>query len=260
MTTTTQAQAVSTTREGAVATVTLLRPSLSTQVKVELRDALQAVAVDEEVRAVLLTGTGTAFCFGQDLAEHARVLSGETSNALSTVEEHYSPIVIALATMAKPVVAAINGTCVGAGLGFALACDLRIAAAGARLGTAFTAIGLTCDSGLASSLARAVGSAKAAELVLLAETFTAEQAHGWGLVREVVAADELAGLARELTGRLAAGATAAYAESKALLADPRLREILAAEGAAQARLGRTADHRAAVTSFLDKEKPTFTGR
>ena len=96
------------------------------------------------------------------------------------------PIVNGLATMPKPVLAAINGTCVGAGLGLALACDLRIAAAGARLATAFTAIGLTCDSGLSATLVRAVGAARASELILLGEPFTAEQAAEWGLVSRVV--------------------------------------------------------------------------
>lgn len=250
---------VSVTREGAVATVTLLQPGLSVRVKTQLRDALQEVAADATVRAVVLTGSGRAFCHGQDLAEHAQVLRDGTSSALSTVTTHYNPVVVALATMGKPVVAAINGTCVGAGLGFALACDLRLAAAGARMGTAFTAIGLTCDSGLSASLARAVGSSRAAELVLLAETFTAEQAQAWGLLRDVLPADGLAAGAAALAAHLAAGPTAAYAESKALMADPRLAEVLAAEAGAQARLGRTADHHGAVTSFLAKEKPTFTG-
>ncbi len=261
-TTTSPDQVVSLTRDGAVATVTLLRPSLSVAVKTQLRDALAAVAADGSVRAVVLTGTGKAFCFGQDLAEHAAELeeAGDGGDALSTVASHYNPIVLSLATMPKPVVAAINGTCVGAGLGFALACDLRLAAAGAKLGTAFSAIGLTCDSGLSASLARAVGSSRAAELVLLAETFTAEQAQGWGLVRDVLPAEDLAAAAASLAAHLAAGPTAAHAESKALLADPVLAEVLAAEGAAQARLGRTDDHRGAVRSFLAKQRATFTGR
>lgn len=259
MTTTAADPVVSVTRDGAVATVALRKPGLSVQVKTQLRDALHQLAVDESVRAVVLTGTGTSFCFGQDLAEHAEVLSDGASTAMNTVTEHYNPIVVALATMPKPVIAAINGTCVGAGLGFALACDLRLAAAGTRMGTAFTAIGLTCDSGLSVSLARAVGSSRAAELVLLAETFTAEQAQGWGLLRDVVPADELAASAAALAAHLAAGPTAAYAESKALMADPRLVEVLTAEGAAQARLSRTTDHQGAVRSFLAKGTPSFAG-
>lgn len=258
--TSTDGPVVSVRRDGAVATVTLLRPGLSLPVKTQLRDALHEVAADDAVRAVVLTGSGKAFCFGQDLAEHAQVLAAGAATALNTVTEHYNPMVISLATMPKPVVAAVNGTCVGAGLGLALACDLRLVAAGARLGTAFTGIGLTCDSGLSASLARSVGSARAAELVLLAEPFSAEQAHEWGLVREVLPAEELPAAAAALAARLAAGPTLAYAESKALLADPRLTEVLAAEGAAQARLGATADHQGAVRSFLAKQTPEFTGQ
>lgn len=255
------------TRRGAAATVTLNRPdrgnSLTNEMKVQLRDALDALARDAEVRAVVLTGAGRAFCAGQDLAEHAAALRAAASTAFDTVDEHYNPIVTALATMPKPVVAAINGTCVGAGLGFALACDVRVAADSAKFGTAFSAIGLTCDSGLSASLVHAVGAARASELVLLGESFGADQALAWGLVGRVVPAAEVAETTATLAGRLAAGPTAAYAESKRLLAatrQPALADVLAAEGAAQARLGLTGDHRNAVDAFLAKEKPTFTGR
>lgn len=125
------------------------------------------------MRAVVLTGTGKAFCVGQDLAEHAEALRADPDTTFATVHEHYNPIVTLLATMPKPVIAAINGTCVGAGLGFALARDLRVIARTARFGTAFTKIGLTCDSGLSASLGRTVGSARASELILLGEPFTA---------------------------------------------------------------------------------------
>lgn len=243
-----------------VATITLLSPSLSTAAKADLRDVLAQVGADDAVRAVVLTGTGRAFCFGQDLGEHAAKLAAPGEGSLSTVVEHYNPIVTSLATMAKPVVAAINGTCVGAGLGFALACDLRVAVTGARFGTAFHGIGLTCDSGLSASLARAVGSSRAGELVLLAEPFTAEQAQVWGLVRAVVDPADLAGHVAELAARLAAGPTRAYAESKALMADPRLAEVLSSEALAQARLGSTEDHHGAVAAFLAKQTPTFQGR
>ena len=163
-----------------VATLTLDAPAranaLTTEVKEALRRVLEQVAADPAVRAVVLTGAGKAFCVGQDLAEHASALrDGGPSAAFATVADHYNPIVTALATMPKPVVAAVNGTCVGAGLGFALACDLRIAADSARFGTAFTGIGLTCDSGLSASLARAVGYARASELVLLGEPFLTEE-------------------------------------------------------------------------------------
>ena len=253
---------VSVSRQGAVATVTLTRPTLTTELKIGLRDALQRVADDETVRAVALTGTGRTFCAGQDLAEHAEALSAGAAAAFGTIDEHYNPIVTALATMPKPVVAAINGTCVGAGLGFALACDLRVTADTAKFGTAFTAIGLTCDSGLSATLARAVGAARASELVLLAEPFTAAQAAEWGIAGRVVPAVEVASTAAELAARLAAGPTLAYAEAKRSLAaswGSPLPEVLRREGEAQARLGATADHRGAVEAFLDKSAAVFHG-
>jgi 2-(1,2-epoxy-1,2-dihydrophenyl)acetyl-CoA isomerase len=168
-----------------------------------------------------------------------------------------------LAGMTKPVIAAINGACVGAGLGFALACDLRIAADTAKFGTAFTGIGLTCDSGLSATLALAVGAARASELVLLGDPFSAEQALAWGLVGRVVPANELSSAATELAGRLAEGPTAAYAEAKRALAAarlPSLADVLRGEASAQARLGMTGDHQGAVDAFLSKQQPRFSGR
>lgn len=254
-------------RRGAVATVTLNRPdranSLNDALKTALRDRLGEVAADETVRAVVLTGAGQAFCVGQDLAEHSDVLDADAAHAFDTVDAHYNPIVTSLATMAKPVVAAVNGACVGAGLGFALACDLRITAEGAKFGTAFSAIGLTADSGLSATLARAVGGARAAELLLLAEPFSAEQALAWGVAGRLVPGPELPAAAAELADRLAAGPTRAYAEIKAALAagwGTPLEGVLAGEGAAQGRLGMTDDHQGAVRAFLAKQRPTFIGR
>jgi 2-(1,2-epoxy-1,2-dihydrophenyl)acetyl-CoA isomerase len=251
--------------DGALATVTLNRPdqrnALDTATKVGLRDALQAVGADESIRAVLLAAAGPAFCVGQDLAEHAAALASPATS-LNTVVEHYNPIVTAITTMPKPVVAAVNGVCVGAGFGFALACDLRVISSAARFGTAFNAIGLTCDSGLSATLVRSVGLSRATELVLLGAMFPAEQAVDWGISGAVVAPEEVAATAQQLAGRLAAGPTRAYAESKALLhaaASPAIADVLAAEGAAQARLGMTTDHQGAVSSFLAKQTPTFTG-
>jgi len=258
---------VSVARQDAVATVTLNRPDrgngLTAELKSALRTELERVAGDDEVRVVVLTGAGKAFCVGQDLAEHADALRADPATAFATIDEHYNPIVTALATMPKPVIAAVNGTCVGAGLGFALACDVRVIAETAKFGTAFTGIGLTCDSGLSASLARAVGSARASELVLLGETFTAAQATEWGIAGRLVPAAEVAPAAAALAARLAAGPTLAYAEAKRALAESwglALPDVLRAEGAAQARLGLTADHRNAVEAFLAKEKPAFTGR
>lgn len=258
---------VVTTREGAVATVVLNRPhrrnALVADLKAALRDTLAAVAEDRSVRAVVLTGAGDHFCAGQDLGEHAQALAERPDHAFDTVEEHYAPVVRTLATMPQPVVAAVEGTCVGAGLGFALACDLRVVSETAVLGTAFTGIGLTCDSGLSYTLPRAVGEARARELVLLGETFTAEQAAAWGIALRTAAPGQALAGATELAVRLAAGPAVAYAESKRLLADSAARtldQVLVAEGFAQARLGMTDDHRGAVAAFAAKQRPVFEGR
>ncbi len=252
-------------RLGAVATLTMNRHergnALVAPMKQQLRDCLEQVAADPAVRCVVLTGSGRAFCAGQDLAEHADELRADPASAFRTVTEHYNPIVTALATMQKPVVAAINGTCVGAGLGLALACDLRIVAESVKFATAFTAIGLTCDSGLSATLARAVGQARAAELVITGRAFDAQEALAWGIAGQVIPDSELAEAAAQLAARLAAGPTQAYAEVKRALAgayEP-LETVLRAEAAAQARLGMTADHRGAVEAFWRKEKPTFSG-
>lgn len=257
---------VGVSRHGAVATVTLNRPDrgngLNTETKVALRQALEQVAGDAGVRAVILTGSGRSFCVGQDLGEHADALRTDPETAFDTVAQHYNPIVTALATMPKPVIAAVNGTCVGAGLGLALACDLRLIAETAKFDTAFTAIGLSCDSGLSATLARAVGAARASELVLLGETFNAAQAVEWGIAGRLVPAGELPQAAAELAARLAAGPTRAYAEAKRALAaswQPALSDVLRAERDAQALLGHTMDHQRAVEAFLAKQTPTFTG-
>ncbi len=254
-------------RHGAVARVTLNRPearnSLDRPTKEALLAVLHEVAADEEVRAVVLTGAGRHFCAGQDLGEHAGALIHGAEVAFATVPEHYAPITLTLATMAKPVVAAIGGACVGAGLGFALACDLRVISDQATFSTAFTGIGLTCDSGLSATLARAVGEARARELVLLSEPFGAQDAVRWGIAGTVVGPDEVLGTAEELAARLAAGPTTAYAESKRLLAvSPHLplAEVLVAEAEAQVRCGSTSDHVGAVEAFLGKRRPEFTGR
>jgi 2-(1,2-epoxy-1,2-dihydrophenyl)acetyl-CoA isomerase len=252
--------------EGAVATVTINRPeqrnALDAAVKALLFERLQQAASADAIRAVVLTGAGAGFCAGQDLGEHAQALAADPATALDTVDKDYNPIVTLLATMPKPVVAAVNGTCVGAGLGLALACDLRVISAAAKFGTAFTGIGLTCDSGLSVSLVRAVGQARAAQLMLLGSVFTAEEAVGWGISGIIADPAKTVSAAVELAGVLATGPTRAFAETKALLnAAPTstLAEALAAESAAQHRLGVTNDHLNAVTAFLRKQKPTFSG-
>lgn len=250
----------------AVALLTFNRPARYNALTLELKSALVAAVAalaSSDVRALVLTGAGKAFCVGQDLGEHADALRTDPATAFDTVTAHYNPAITGLTELPFPVVAAVNGPCVGAGLGLALACDLRIAAAGLRFATAFTGIGLTADSGLSASLAHAVGVSRATELLLLGEPFTAEDALSWGLVRAVVPAEEVLATALELARRLAAGPTRAYAEVTRALrfgAVSPLPDVLAAEAAAQARLGMTEDHSQAVEAFLAKRRPTFHGR
>ncbi|MEQ3553041.1 enoyl-CoA hydratase-related protein [Pseudonocardia nematodicida] len=249
-----------------VAVVTLNRPAKYNALTVDLKEALltalAGVGGDADVRAVVLTGAGRAFCVGQDLAEHATALEQDAATSFDTVRDHYNPLVLAITGMAKPVVAAINGPCAGAGLGLALAADLRIAAAGLTFTTAFTGIGLTADTGLSATLSHAVGVSRATELLLLNEQFTAEDALNWGLVREVVPAGEVSEAALVLARRLASGPTRAYAEVKGALRFGAVNEmpaVLDHEADAQARLATSPDHQRAVAAFLSKSTPAFEG-
>lgn len=256
-------QTVLVDRVDAVATITLSAPALTLAAKVALRDVVADVAADDQVRAVVLAGAGKAFCVGQDLAEHGASLTGGAEAAFATVREHYSPIVRDLLTMPKPVIAAVGGACVGAGLGLALACDYRVFASGAKLGTAFTGIGLTFDSGLSITLPRAVGDARAKELILFGQTFSAEDGVSWGIAGDITEPDQVLERSLALARQLAQGPTTAYAESKRLILESASLGVdaaLEAEALAQTKCGGTADHVGAVSSFLTKEKPTFNGK
>jgi 2-(1,2-epoxy-1,2-dihydrophenyl)acetyl-CoA isomerase len=248
---------------GAVGVVTMRTPALSRAAKEQLLAGLRQLDSDDAVRAVVLTGTGKVFCAGQDLGEHAAALEASPASAFDTLAEHYNPLVRTLTAMPKPVIAAVNGTCAGAGISLALACDIRVCSSAAKFATAFTAIGLTFDSGLSATLTRAVGSARASELILLAEPFTAQQALDWGLVGRLADPGEVLDESIKLAARLAAGPTLAYAAAKRAIhaaALPPLTDVLEAEHAAQARLGQSADHKDAVQAFLAKQRPEFHAR
>lgn len=259
---------VRSTREGAVTTVRLDRPeamnALDDDAKIQLLQALREAADDPAVRAVVLTGTGRAFCVGQDLGQHAEALHRADGFELGdTVRDHYNPIALLLSTMPKPVVAAVNGVAAGAGVSFALACDLRLMAQGAGLNTAFAAIGLSCDSGASWWLPRLVGMAKARELLMLPRTVRADEAMTLGLATRVVPDDELPDAAAELAARLAAGPTQAYAAIKSALLYSQghdLADSLAHEAVLMGSTGGTGDHRGAVDAFLAKRAATFEGR
>src|SRR4051812_19716993 len=251
-----------------VATITLNRPhamnSLDVATKELLLETLRSVADDPAVRCVVLSGTGRAFCTGQDLKEHIELLRSGASDALfRTVDEHYNPIVSTLASMVKPVVAAVNGVAAGAGASLAFACDLRIVADTAGFNLAFANVALSCDTGASYHLQRLVGRAKAIELLYFPSTLSAADALSLGLATSVVPADELAAEVGELAARLAAGPTVALGamrQSVAYASGHSFEEALELESAMMARTGATADHRAAVAAFVAKEKPVFEGR
>ncbi|WP_368397164.1 enoyl-CoA hydratase/isomerase family protein [Streptomyces sclerotialus] len=214
-------------RDG-VAVIELDRPdagnALDTVMKQDLLAAVRRAADERDaVRAVLLTARGKAFCVGQDLKEHARALEEGPVAAFATVTEEYNPVVLALRALAPPVVVAVEGACVGAGLGLALCADIRVVAAGARFAPAFTGIGLAADTGLSASLAEAVGPSRAAGLFLLGDRFGSDEALDWGLAHRVVPDGAAAAEGLALARRLAEGPTLAYAEVKRLLRDARAR-------------------------------------
>jgi 2-(1,2-epoxy-1,2-dihydrophenyl)acetyl-CoA isomerase len=255
-----------------LATITINRPeamnAMNVDAKVALRDAVQAAAADGAVRAVLLTAAGgKAFCVGQDLKEHVSLLAADresgTGETMSTVREHYNPIVRALTGMAKPVVAGVNGVAAGAGLGFALAADYRVVADTARFTTSFAGVALTADSGVSWTLPRLIGQSRAADLLLFPRSFSAQEAFEWGIANRLVPADELAAEAASVARALADGPTVAYAalkESMAYGADRSLSEALDKEEELQAKAGASEDHAIAVQAFLAKEAPKYLGR
>ncbi|CRK61705.1 Enoyl-CoA hydratase [Alloactinosynnema sp. L-07] len=250
-----------------VRTLTLNRPDAFNSLTVELKEALlaalDAAASDDAVRAIVLTGAGKAFCAGQDLKEHMALLAANDPAPLATVDKHYNPIVTAITSMPKPVIAAVNGMAAGAGASFAYACDLRIVSSAAKFLMAFANVGLTADSGAAWTLPRLIGYGRAMEMMLLAKPVGAEEALRIGMVSQVVAPEEVLSTAQALASTMAAGPTTAYAKIKeAMLASAAgsLAEGLAVEGRTQAEAGHTADHKEAVDAFVAKRPPNFSGK
>ena len=248
--------------ERAVTTLTLNRPdalnALTVELRRELLGAVRAAGRDADVRAVVITGAGRAFCAGADLRagsgerEFRRVLTGE-----------YNPLIEAIRALPKPVVAAVNGVAAGAGVSLALAADLVVAAEDARFVPAFGRIGLVPDSGLTRTLVRAIGRHRAFEILMGERQLSAAEAHAAGLVAAVVPADRLRDASRELAERLASGPTRAVGLTKRLIADAEdasLSDSLAAEAALQDVAGRTEDHAEGVAAFAEKRDPVFRGR
>ncbi len=250
-----------------VATITFDRPSamnaLNIATKVALLEAVTAAAADDAVRCLLLTGTGRAFCVGQDLREHVGLLTSKDPSLWRTVPEHYNPVARTLATMDKPVVAGVNGVAAGAGASMAMAADLRIVAASAGFNLAFAGIALSADTGASWYLPRLIGAGRARDLLLRPRTVGAEEALTLGLATEVVPDAELADRAREVAVQLAAGPTLAFAairHAMAYSAENPLEASLEHESQWMERTGASADHAEAVEAFLAKRAPRFTGR
>lgn len=247
-----------------VATITLNRPdrlnAMNDALVAGVLEALEEAATDDDVRAVVLTGAGRGFCAGGDLGI-IDIERGPLERDISTLRRQHRTAEL-LHDMPKVTIAGINGACVGAGLSWACAADLRIAAATAVFRTAFLSAAMTGDMGGTWSLTQIVGSAKARELYLLNRKFSADEALAMGLVSEVVDCDAFADRVREFAGSLAAAAPIALRGIKQNLNDAQRLDFSAAldaEAERHMRAARSADCVEAARAFIEKRPPIFTG-
>jgi 2-(1,2-epoxy-1,2-dihydrophenyl)acetyl-CoA isomerase len=253
---------VETSRAGAVLTITLNRPDVLNAFNADLHRALSAALTEaqaEDVRAVVITGAGRGFCVGQDLTEF-REAPGDIGERL---RGNYHPNILALRTLEKPVLAAVNGPAAGAGLSFACACDLRLAAASATFVPAFINLGLVPDSGGTYFVRRLLGTARAFEWMSSGRRLDAAEALEWGLVSEVVEDQKLAERAAERAAALAVMPTRGIGLTKRLFdhaENATLEEQLELEAQLQTAATQTADFREGVAAFLEKREPRFEGR
>jgi 2-(1,2-epoxy-1,2-dihydrophenyl)acetyl-CoA isomerase len=252
---------VETSREGGVLTITLSRPDVLNAFNAALHKGLAAAlkeARGPDVRAVVVTGAGRGFCVGQDLTEF-REAPGDIGSRLRST---YHPNVLAVRALEKPVIAAVNGVAAGAGVSFACACDLRIAADSASFVPAFINIGLIPDSGGSYFVTRILGPARAFEWLASGRKLTAAEAHAWGLVSEVVETDALVARAAEVAAQLAALPTRGIGMTKRLIdlaLHATLEQQLEREAELQTAATQTEDFKEGVAAFLEKRPPEFRG-
>lgn len=251
-----------------IAVITLNRPDVLNAVNEkmgqELLDALRTADRDNEVRCLIITGKGRAFCAGEDIqALRGQYERGENPKLGERLLTKYNPIIMRIRRMEKPVIAAVNGVAAGAGAGIAYSCDIRVASDTAKFLQAFIRVGLAPDSGTSYFLPRLVGFAKALELSLTGDELTSEDAKRLGIVSKVVPAGELMTSAQELAAKFAAGPTRAIGLTKRALNKSIASDIettLEYESYLQEIAGATSDHVEAVKAFFEKRKPAFRGK
>ncbi len=256
---------VSVNQEGSVLKIVMNRPdvlnAIDERMGRELQEALRVAEQDRKIRVVVLTGEGRAFTVGEDLNAN-RSEAGKRLDLQTVLRNKYNPIVMRIRKMEKPVIAAINGTTAGAGIGIALSCDLRIASDKAVLHMAFARVGLVPDSGTVFWLVKSVGLSKASELCMLGEPLGAEAAKNLGILNFVYSHAEFQGEVERLAHRLSEGPTRAFglakrALNRALFTD--LEGMLDYEAFLQGVAGGSKDHEEGVRAFFEKREPRFTG-
>jgi 2-(1,2-epoxy-1,2-dihydrophenyl)acetyl-CoA isomerase len=249
--------------EGGIARLTLNRPDRLNSFTVEMHEEVaDALARLEGVRVLVLTGAGRGFCAGQDLGDRA-VAPGQSVDLGESVERRYNPLIRTLTGLPFPVIARVNGVAAGAGANIALACDIVVAAKSAKFIQSFASIGLIPDSGGTWALPRLVGQARALGLALTAEPLPADKAAEWGLIWKAVDDEALDPEVDALAERFAAAPTLGLARIKKMIRDSwshGLDEELDLQRDAMRELGYSDDYREGVAAFMEKRKPSFTGK